>query len=352
MPDDTFGPKPEQKPSQGPGRHSGTDAAAAAQPTVPFDWGQGDDEAAAPAGPGLPESYFTSDSDHRAPAAEAAVTPAAVTPGLGPIESPIDALFGETQFKDYEGEPPTVTPSAAAGGFRPPFMASSTLPTALPVPGPPTAAAGPHAGYHEPLSKNQRIMFWVAGSLLALLGLVLLFAIGAKVAPRIEPKPAAAISTSPSATPSPTPTVVPAGPAAVGVHEWSDLRGGECLDPFTTPFAEKFTVVDCAAAHPAQMVFRGTFPAVTPAATPAPLAGASDGGYPGLKALQAQINLLCTAPGVIDLARAGAYSDIQFQAAYAATAAEWKSGQHDYFCFVNRSGGAPITGSIAGTPAG
>jgi hypothetical protein len=232
--------------------------------------------------------------------------------------------------------------------------AAAPATTVLPAGGSPLPPARPGMP-HEPLSKNQRILFWVAGGGLAALVLILLFVIGTKFAPHTEPTPAAAISKSPSVTPTPTPTVAPAGPAAVGVHKWSDLRGGECLDPFTNPFAENFTVVDCAVAHPAQLVFRGTFPAAapaSPAATPSPSAGATDGDYPGLEALQTQINLLCTAPGVIDLATAGAYSDIQFQAAYAANAAEWKSGQHDYFCFVNRSGGEPLTGSVAGTPAG
>jgi hypothetical protein len=128
------------------------------------------------------------------------------------------------------------------------------------------------------------------------------------------------------------------------------LRGGECIDPFTTPFAETFTVVDCGAAHAAQLLRRGSFPgAGTPAATTATPTPAAE-EYPGLAALQSQISLLCGAPGVIDLAAAGAYSDIQFQASYAATAAEWKGGQHDYFCFVNRSSAGPITGSLAGTP--
>ena len=73
--------------------------------------------------------------------------------------------------------------------------------------------------------------------------------------------------------------------------------------------------------------------------------------YPGPDSLQSQINLLCTAPGVIDLGTAGAYNDIQVQASYAATTQELTKGQHDYFCFVNRAAGKPITGSVVGTPA-
>jgi hypothetical protein len=143
---------------------------------------------------------------------------------------------------------------------------------------------------------------------------------------------------TPGSTPlqAPTPTPAPAvGPIAAGVHGWDELRGGECLDPYTSPWAETFTVVGCAVAHPAQMVFRGTYDSGT-AAT-----------FPGAVALQAQISVLCAAPGVLDPAAAGQYADAQVQGAYPVTAAEWASGEHDYFCFLSRSSGQPLTGSVA-----
>ena len=179
----------------------------------------------------------------------------------------------------------------------------------------------------------------MAGGIIALLVLAVLFVLGTKIPTATPPVAATSKSATPVPTPTPTPTPSPTGPAAAGVHQWGDLRGGECVDPYSSPFAQKFTVVDCAAPHPAQMVVRGTFPGVATAV------------YPGLESLQSQINLLCTAPRVIDLVTAGAYNDIQFQASYAATTDEWMKGQHDYFCFVNRPGGEPITGSVAGTPA-
>ncbi|QNE48137.1 hypothetical protein F1C58_15345 [Glaciihabitans sp. INWT7] len=295
---------------------------------------------AASASPQRPEPYFSSDSDE----------------DVDPT-TPIDSLFGETQFKDYEGEPlvgaipgrlnpfaaspPASTPSAAVAG---PFASFETSALAEdPIAESESAREPSRVAPREPrapFTRDQKLLFWIAGGVIALLVLALLFVIGIKIAPPSEPVAAtksAAPKVSPSASPSAT--AVPGVPAAVGVHLWSDLRGGECVDPYSTPFDLRFTVVDCAAAHPAQMVFRGTFP------------GEATAAYPGLDSLQSQINLLCTAPGVIDLATAGAYNDIQFQASYAATADEWTKGQHDYFCFVNRSGGEPITGSVAGTPA-
>ncbi len=252
--------------------------------------------------------------------------------------NPLDSLFGATSFKDYEGE--SVLASSPFGGT--PVSADGTVP---PKPRKAPRAKG------EPFPRNQLIVFWIAGSLVAVLALVGLFLVGTRLPALLGPAPAVAVSKTPTPAPTPTATAV-AGPVAVGVHKWSELRGGECLSPFTTVWAETFTVVDCASPHPAQMVFRATFPpTAAAAATPAPSVTAVPGGYPGLAALQAQINVLCTAPGVINLAAAGAYTDVQFQASYAANADEWKNGQHDYFCFVMRKSGDPLTASVATPPA-
>jgi hypothetical protein len=206
---------------------------------------------------------------------------------------------------------------------------------------------------HGLAPRTHSVLIWSAVGLLAVVVLVLAFLIGTKLAAPARVPAAASPSATARSSPVPTPTVVAVGPASIGSHRWDALRGGECVDPFISPFAENFTVVDCAAAHAAQLLRRGTFPAggapAASAATATPSPSPPE-EYPGLAALQAQTALLCGAPGVIDLAAAGAYSDLQFQASYAATAAEWKGGQRDYFCFVNRSSAQPITGSLAGAP--
>jgi hypothetical protein len=135
--------------------------------------------------------------------------------------------------------------------------------------------------------------------------------------------------------------VQPVGPVAVGTYKWDALRGGECLAPYDSAWAEKFTVVDCATPHPAQMVFRGTFPGADVASAP----------YPGADALQAQINLLCTAPSVINLGAAGAYNDIQIAGSFPADEKQWTSGARSYYCFVTRSSGQALTTSVAVPPA-
>ena len=296
-----------------------------------------------------PVTYFTSDSDDDVDPASP-IAPLIDLPVDSIFVSPIDSLFGETQFKDYEGEPlvgplPTGL-NPFAGAFASP-SASASRSAATPtsantsvIEGVAAPVAAPPSEPGVPFSKNQKLLFWLSGGVIALLVLAILFVIGTKIA--AAPTSAASSKSAtpevvPSSSAAPTPSAT--GPAAAGLHLWSDLRGGECVDPYSNPFDLRFTVVDCAAPHPAQMVFRGTFP------------GEPTVAYPGLDSLQSQMTSLCTAPGVIDLAKAGAYSDIQFRASFAATTEEWTKGQHDYFCFVNRSGGEPITGSLAGTQA-
>jgi len=252
--------------------------------------------------------------------------------GFGPgaadaaATSSVDALFGESQFREYQ-----------TGSLAVAKPASERTPRAL----------------RAPIPRSQKALFWIAGSLAALLVLVGLFFLGTKL-PRPSSAPAAATTPTASAkpSPSPTPTVLPVGPLAVGSYKWDRLLGGECLGPFTSPWAEKFTVVDCGAPHPAQMVARGVFAETPPAATDpsaqaTPAVGGPASAYPGAEALQAQINLLCTTPGVIDFAAAGAYSDIQILGSYPVTAKQWADGERSYFCFVTRSSGEPITGSVA-----
>ncbi|MEO6115677.1 MAG: hypothetical protein ABIP33_04775 [Pseudolysinimonas sp.] len=245
--------------------------------------------------------------------------PALETGLLAVDDSAIDALFGETQFREYE-------PGVLDPNERPFAARAQTDPAA---PDAPTKRVG--------VSRTQKVLLSVVGGLVALLALVALFFVGTRLPALLGPAPAVVIS-SPSSTPSPSSSLKPVGPIANGVHPWTALLGGECLDPYTNPWAEKFTVVDCAKPHPAQMVFRGTFSTTT------------DPTYPGPEKLQAQISLLCAAPGVINLAAAGAYSDAQVQGSYPVNEDEWANGEHDYFCFVSRMSGQPLTGSVAVPP--
>ncbi|WP_285115237.1 hypothetical protein [Leifsonia sp. fls2-241-R2A-40a] len=196
-------------------------------------------------------------------------------------------------------------------------------------------------------SRNNRILFTVAGALAVILVLIGLFALGTRIpswfgAAAPAAQPFASTTPTPKATPTPTPTPVPTvtpKPAAAvgpGTHPWDTLGGGECIQPFTSVWAEDFTVVDCTTPHTAQLVYTNLLSA-DPAAA-----------YPGADALAQQIPGLCTAGGVVDLGAAGAYPDLQVVGSFPATEQQWKDGQRSYYCFATRSSGQPLTTSVAG----
>jgi len=229
--------------------------------------------------------------------------------GEGPAASSIDALFGDTQFQDYAGQSMIQVPVRA-----------------------PDAGGKPPKGARGAIPRNQKILLWIAGGLVAALALIALFLVGTRLAAALGPAPA--VAPSPSASPSATSTFA-LGPVAPGEHQWNDLLGGECLDPYESAWQDQYTVVDCARPHPAQMIFRGTF------------ADDLSVKFPGVEELQKRINLLCTAPTVIDYTAAGGINDIQVSASYPVDAADWGDGNRTFYCFVDRSGGEPLTASVA-----
>ncbi|OYX55185.1 MAG: hypothetical protein B7Y93_05090 [Micrococcales bacterium 32-70-13] len=234
----------------------------------------------------------------------------------------LDELFGAESFQEYEEAliPAAPRPSRRGSGGEPP-------------------APGEPAPPRAPLGRTQKTLLWVAGALVALLALVAIFFVGTRIPTLLGPAPGA--EPSPTATPSPTPTATarPIGPVDPGEYRWDELGGGECLEPYVDAWQDEYTVVDCAEPHGGQLVRRAEFPLAEGELEPGP--------YPGEEALAAQMSLLCTAPGVLDLAAAGGLTDVQVQGAFPATEEQWDSGARDYFCFASRSSGEPITGSLA-----
>ena len=266
-----------------------------------------------------------------APELPTELLPAGVA-GRDPDDSPLAALFRE---HDHGNTGQYAAPTEAYGiQHAPDFEA--------------------HASDRRPSgtggSNNRRILLWVVGVLLAVVVLVALFFAGtalpqlfgaaspavlASPSPSATASPSASPSISPSASPSPQLMAAAAGPRPPGDYAWDQLAGGECLAPYTSPWAEDFTVVDCASKHPAQLLQRGVF-------------GPDDSSaYPGVKALQAKSVTLCSASKLLDFDAAGAYRDLQVAASYAVTNQEWAAGHRDYFCFVSRASGEDITGSVA-----
>lgn len=227
--------------------------------------------------------------------------------GEGVEASALDSLFGDTQFRDYEGEP--LIPAGAL----------------VRVSSGPKTPKGPS----EPIPKVQKVLMWVAGGLVAALALVALFLLGTKLTP------APAVVAEPSPTPTPSFVVLPLGPVEPGEYQWDELLGGECLSPWESAWQDRYTVVDCVTPHPAQMVYRGVFDDEEFAA------------YPGLEELQKRINLLCTPPTIINYAAAGSAKDVQVEASFAVDSTDWDDGNRTYFCFVTRSTGEDFTTSVA-----
>ncbi|MEO8907672.1 MAG: septum formation family protein [Microbacteriaceae bacterium] len=259
-------------------------------------------------------------------------TPTAATP---PTATPMTRAERRRQDRDpatgVQAPAAAHTPAAAHA----PAIAHAPAPSATRAA---VAASGPRGPRGASIRRPTRALFWVAGALLLVLLLIGLFVFGTRLPTILQgaPAPTPTPTKTATATPTPTPTVAATGPQSPGTHAWDSLRGGECLQPFTTPWALTFTVVDCATPHAAQLVYAGVF------ATDATVA------YPGVEQLASQINVLCSRTGILNLTAAAAFTDAQIQAAYPATQQQWQGGQRSYFCFVNRSAGEPLTGSVAG----
>lgn len=171
--------------------------------------------------------------------------------------------------------------------------------------------------------------------------LAILFAIGTAVGSTGASAEQGALAGTSSAdgvpSPAPTASLPGVGPLPAGTWAWNALLGGECVQPFDSVWAEEFTVVDCAVAHTAQLVATAELP---------------DPSFPGQEALAVSVSSLCQAQGVVDVAAAGTYGDVQVSGTFPVTQEQWDAGERSYYCFVDRAGGGELTGSLAGTPAG
>jgi hypothetical protein len=174
---------------------------------------------------------------------------------------------------------------------------------------------------------------FVAAGLIAVIALVALFFLGQRLAATSADQAIPPASTG-AATPAP-PQAPVNGLAAPGVHPFAALRGGECLQPFTTAWAATYTVVNCAAGHSGQLVFKGKLPDAATAA------------YPTGAQFKTEITPLCSAPTAINYSAAKAVTDLQISFSYPATAQAWDGGDRTYYCFVDRSGGGGLPGDLA-----
>jgi len=246
--------------------------------------------------------------------------------------NPLDRLFGDENFHEYDDAPAhdlvkSLVPVAAPRALVP-------APIVAPRPAPPRAPKPPRGR----LPKSQRIGLGVAAGLVAATVLAALFFVGTRIA---DAPPAAQPDPSVSEAPAPPPVEEPVaqvGPVAPGLHDWHELLGTECIEPYTSAWEQEFTVVDCATPHGAQLVYRGRFD------------DSALDAYPGVEALQSRMNVLCASPENIDYAAAGAVSDIQLSASFPGDEEAWAAGDRGYFCFVSRSSGEPLAANVATPP--
>jgi hypothetical protein len=253
-------------------------------------------------------------------------------PGTPEPGSALDSLFGDDSFREYES-------SLGPDPSNAPFLNRGRSKELVPVAGdgspPPPREFG----------RTQKILAGVGGGLLASIAIIALFLLGTRLPDLFGPSPTVA---TPMPTPTPTLTALPIGPVGPGTYRWNELLGGECLQPYDTlagAWADEYTVVDCAEPHAAQMVYRAWFPPLVDDPDN-PLVGKPNDPFPGEEALAEQTSRLCAAGGVVDIDAAGAYDDAQIQGSYPVTAEQWDADP-SYYCFVSRSSGEPLTGSIA-----
>ncbi len=213
---------------------------------------------------------------------------------------------------------------------------AATVPIAS-VPTAPTAEAPRRSGRGAPKAPRetspddqarfrQRLLLIVGGIVVAIV------AIGAWVA--------GSVVSTPHAAPVPTATATPEAPTATqppGKYAFTELFGGECVDPFDNAWAATFTVVDCATPHAAQLVYAGDL--------------AADGAYlsyPGDDRVGKAALSACNRRGVLNLNLAKAYTDLQLSAAYPVNSEAWDGGDTRYYCFATLASASPIEGDLAG----
>ena len=226
--------------------------------------------------------------------------------------SAIDSLFGDHKFQEYEEVGVLATLQA-------------------PSPAEPTEAAPAQRQSRAPLATSQKVLMGVAGGLIGVLILIAMFFLGEHLgsAEAAVPKPS---RTGSVATPTPAGT---GGPAAPGVQQWTALQGGECIQPFSSAWAQTFTVVACSADHDAEMVFKGKLP------------DPSNAAYPTAASFQKQLIALCSAPAAINYAAAAAVTDLQVSFSYPPNTSAWLHGDRTYYCFVDRVSGGNLPGDLA-----
>ena len=199
-----------------------------------------------------------------------------------------------------------------------------------PLPGEPSAAPEkPQRPRLTSTPTGQNI--FVGLMVLATLGVVALlggaFVLGNNVAGAATEEPVA-VEQAPAEPEISFPTLSgePLGP---GPTDWLELRGGECISPFSGAFDEQFVVVPCAGSHQAQL-------ARTVLLSSDPLEE-----FPGEAVVAAKAREFCALDSLVNRDLVVEYSDLVVEFAYPVNTQQWDLGQRGVYCFLtstSRSG--------------
>ena len=256
----------------------------------------------------------------------------------GPSGDALETLFAEEQFREVPvGPDPNEAPFARRASKS---SRGASADGGSGGDGGDGGEAPPVAGF----GRTQKILMAVAGALIGILALIVLFFLGTRLPDLLGPAPVITASPTPSASADVEEAI---GPVEPGEYLWSELLGGECLEPYTDAWQTQYTVVDCAEPHTGQLVFRGSY-------QPEPEEGDEDSPattaplipFPGVETLQAEIDGLCAANGVVNVEAFNNLRDVTMQGSYPATAEQW-AADPSYRCFVTRSSGEPLDGDAA-----
>lgn len=152
--------------------------------------------------------------------------------------------------------------------------------------------------------------------------------LGSPDEPDVEPEPVVEVAPAEVTVDFPQLNL---GPRPAGVWAWSELRGGECVDPYESAWAEEFVVVSCDQPHEAEFV-RSTLLSTSVAAP-----------YPGDEEIARQAEGHCASWERDDLNEPEAFDDLIAEVAYSLGEHAWERGDRLLGCFVSQRGGREFT---------
>ncbi len=150
--------------------------------------------------------------------------------------------------------------------------------------------------------------------------------------------PAVVVPTAPTVPNVPNLPTISVSPRAAGTWSWDELNGGECIDNYTDANQDSYDVVDCAAAHDAQLVRVGDL-----------RVDANLPIYPGDAAIGLVAMGECSSSGIIAASAIVTYPSLTSDFRYPASQTQWNKGNTFYYCFAHANPIADITGSVAGS---